>query len=116
MQTGLTERTRDQADLDFQYLEFLEERDWDVQNLDTLVRTLQAVPHDIKQDSTTTQTSSSSPMKTLAGIGSIAAGAILTGGASLAAGGTFWSGVGAALTGDASAFGMQAPDTGEAIA
>lgn len=99
MATGITERTRDQADLDFKYLEHLEERDWDVSNLSTLVQTLGSVPSESSQttDSTTTQTSKDSPLKTIAGIGAIAAGAIMTGGASLAAGGTFWGGVGKSL-------------------
>jgi hypothetical protein len=99
MQTGLTERTRDQADLDFQYLEHLEERDWDVSNLNTLVQTLAAVPSDITEsgESTQTQTTRPSAMQTIAGIGAITAGAIMTGGASLAAGGGFWEGVGGAL-------------------
>lgn len=99
MATGITERTRDQADLDFQYLEHLEERDWDVNNLQVLVDTLQRVPSEstIQTDSTTTTTPS--PMQSIAAVGSIAAGAIMTGGASLAAGGTFWGGVGTALMG-----------------
>lgn len=101
MTTGLTSRTRDQAEMDFKYLEYLEERDWDVTNLDSLVRTLQAVPHDYEQTSQTTTTESSSPLKTLAGVGAVVGGAILTGGASLAAGGSFMTGVGAALTGSA---------------
>lgn len=99
MSTGLTERTRDQADLDFQYLEHLEERDWDITNLDTLVRTLQSVPHEYTQYGEQTTTSSSSPLKTLAGIGALTAGAIMTGGASLAAGGSFWGGIGESLMG-----------------
>ena len=101
MATGITERTRDQADLDFKYLEFLEERDWDVNNLSTLVQTLAGVPSESSQttDSTTTTTKSDSPMKTIIGIAAITAGAVMTGGASLAAGGTFWGGVGSSLMG-----------------
>jgi len=101
MATGLTERTRDQADLDFQYLEHLEGRDWDVSNLSTLVQTLASVPSEstIQTDSTTTQTSKPSPLKTISGIGALTAGAIMTGGASLAGGGTFWGGVGESLIG-----------------
>lgn len=114
MATGMTERTRDQADLDFKYLEHLEERDWDVQNLDTLVRTLQSVPHDVTQTGTQTETSKDSPMKAIAGIGAIVGGAIMTGGASLAGGGTFWGGVGSSLTGDGSLFGTK-PDVDEGM-
>jgi hypothetical protein len=96
MSTGLTERTRDQADLDFQYLEHLEERDWDVSNLSTLVQTLASVPSEstIKSDSTQTTTSKPSPLKTIAGIGAITAGAIMTGGSSLG-----WGAVGQQLMG-----------------
>ena len=95
MATGMTERTRDQAEADFKYLEYLEERDWDVANLDILVKTLATVPYETSQttDSTTTQTTTPSAMKTIAGVGAITAGAIMTGGASLAGGGTFWGGV-----------------------
>jgi hypothetical protein len=88
MATGHTERTRDQADLDFKYLEHLESRDWDINNVATLVDVLASVPHEYSQtgesSGTTTETKSSSPLKTIAGIGAIAAGAIMTGGASLA--------------------------------
>jgi hypothetical protein len=94
MATGITERTRDQADLDFKYLEHIEERDWDVQNLDTLVKTLQSVPHDVTETGTTTETSSDSPLKTIAGAGAIIGGAILTGGASLAGGSSMWGAIG----------------------
>lgn len=92
-QSGLVERTRDQADLDFKYLEHLEERDWDVNNLNTLVSTLSAVPHETTQlsESKTTETTKDSPMKTVAGVASMAAGAMMTGGMS-ALGGALTSG------------------------
>lgn len=99
MQTGMTERTRDQAELDFKYLEHLEERDWDIGNLDTLVKTLQSVPHEYTQTSETTTESKPSALKTVAGIGALTAGAVMTGGASLAAGGSFWGGIGESLMG-----------------
>jgi len=100
MQTGLTERTRDQADLDFQYLQHLEKRDWDVNNLDTLIKTLSSVPHEYSTSGEQTTTKQDSPLKALSGIAAITAGAIMTGGASLAAGGSFWGAVGDAfLTG-----------------
>lgn len=85
MATGQSERTRDQADLDFKYLEHLEERDWDVTNLNTLVQTLAAVPHDVTEsgESTTTETTKENPLKTVAGVAMIAGAAIMTGGASL---------------------------------
>ncbi len=113
MATGITERTRDQADLDFKYLEHLEERDWDVQNLDTLVSTLATVPHETTTQSDTTTKTKESPMKTIAGIGAIAAGAIMTGGASLAMGGTFWGGVGSALLGSSGEYMSSLPGPSE---
>lgn len=84
MSSGLTERTRDQADMDFKFLQFLEERDWDVNNLSTLVSTLSSVPQewDQKSSSETTEKTSDSPMKTLAGVASMAVGAMMTGGMS----------------------------------
>lgn len=89
MSTGLTERTREQADADFKFLEFLEERDWDVQNLSTLVNTLASLPQewDQKSQSETTTTTSDSPMKTLAGVASMAVGAMVSGGMSALGGG-----------------------------
>lgn len=101
MATGMTERTRDQAERDFEYLQHLEERDWDIQNLDTLVKTLASVPHEYEtySEGEQTTTKSSSPLKTVAGLASITAGAIMTGGASLAAGGSFWGGIGESLMG-----------------
>lgn len=83
MKSGLTQRTQEQADLDFKYIEHLEERDWDVSNLNTLVQTLASVPHDITETSVTTQESKDDPMKAIAGIAMIAGSAIMTGGASL---------------------------------
>ncbi len=82
--SGLVERTRDQADLDFQYLEHLEERDWDIGNLDTLVKTLAQTPYETTQESTTIEKTSGGKLKALIGIASIATAAIMTGGASLA--------------------------------
>lgn len=86
MASGLVERTRDQADLDFRYLEHIEERDWDIQNLDVLVRTLQSVPYETTTTSESTQTveKKDSPMKTLAGVAATVGGAFMTGGMSLA--------------------------------
>src|SRR5690606_18310235 len=46
MATGMVGRTRDQAELDFRYLEHLESRDWDINNIGTLVEILQRVPHE----------------------------------------------------------------------
>ena len=84
MSTGMIERTRDQAEADFKYLEHLESRDWDINNLNTLVQTLSAVPYETTNttNSTTETKTSESPMKTIAGVASMAAGAMITGGMS----------------------------------
>lgn len=75
MESGFVERTVEQSKLDFKYMEHLEERDWDVNNLSTLVNTLAAVPHETSK--TTTETAN--PVKTLIGVATIAAGAIMIG-------------------------------------
>ncbi|KKN01929.1 hypothetical protein LCGC14_1122800 [marine sediment metagenome] len=77
MESGFIDRTVDQSKKDFQYMEYLEERDWDVNNLNTLVQTLASVP----SESTTVQTEqkSASSVKTLIGVGAIVTGAIMVG-------------------------------------
>ena len=75
MESGFVDRTVEQSKLDFQYMEFLEERDWDVSNLNVLVQTLASVPH----ETTTETTKKANPIKTLIGVATIAAGAIMVG-------------------------------------
>ena len=84
MNSGLVERTRDQADLDFQYIEAIEERDWDINNLSTLVQTLGSIPYEQETRTETTQTTFEEPddMQMIAGVAMIAAG-VMTGGAAL---------------------------------
>lgn len=43
METGAAERSIDQADLDFQYGQFLERRDWDINNLNNLISAIQGL-------------------------------------------------------------------------
>lgn len=85
MNTGLVERTREQADLDFKYIEAIESRDWDVNNLSTLVQTLSSIPTESTQkvDSKTVEKTKPNAMKIVAGVAMIAAG-VITGGAALA--------------------------------
>jgi len=85
MNSGLVERTRDQADMDFKYIEHLESRDWDVNNLSTLVNTLATVPHETTQklDEKKVEKTKPNAMKMVAGVAMIAAG-VMTGGAALA--------------------------------
>lgn len=101
MATGLGERTRDQADMDFKYLEHLEARDWDVSNLNTLVQTLGGVPHETSQtmDSTETVEKKANPVKAIAGVAMIAGAAIMTGGAALA-NPALWSAAGGMMGGE----------------
>ncbi len=75
MESGFIDRTVDQSKKDFQYMEYLEERDWDVTNLNTLVQTLATVP----SESSTETTTKANPVKTLIGVATIATGAIMIG-------------------------------------
>ncbi len=77
MESGFVDRTVEQSDLDFKYMEHLEERDWDVNNLNTLVQTLAAVPSE--SGSTTTQTKSANPVQTMIGVAAIVGGGIMVG-------------------------------------
>lgn len=77
MESGFVDRTVEQSKLDFKYMEYLEERDWDVTNLNTLVQTLATVPSESSTETTTTK--SANPVKTLIGVATIAAGAIMIG-------------------------------------
>jgi hypothetical protein len=81
--TGGLDRTLKQAGLDFDYQQFIEARDWDVNNLKPLLDTLSTVPH----TKTTTQKQKKSTLSTVLGAAATVAGAYFTGGASLAAGG-----------------------------
>ncbi len=77
--TGGLQRQLEQAGLDFDYGQFIEARDWDVGNLDTLLRTLSTVPH----GETITQKQKKSTFSTILGAAATVAGAYFTGGASL---------------------------------
>lgn len=90
MESGFVDRTVEQSKRDFQYMEFLEERDWDVSNLNVLVQTLATVPH----ETTTETTKKDNPVKTLIGVATIAAGAIMVG-----MGPAGWAGAGTLLLG-----------------
>lgn len=88
MNTGLQERTQEQADLDFQYIEAIEERDWDVNNLSVLVETLRGIPHNTSSYGSSTSRSyeEESPLKMVAGVAMIAGGGMMGGFGALAAG------------------------------
>lgn len=75
---GGLERQLEQSNLDFDYAQFIEARDWDVTNLRTLVDTLQRVPH----GTTTTETTSGGEFQAVLGAAATVAGAYFTGGLS----------------------------------
>lgn len=81
--TGGLQRQLEQAGLDFDYGQFIEARDWDVNNLKPLLDTLSTVPH----TKTRTQKEKKGALGTVLGVAATVAGAYFTGGASLAAAG-----------------------------
>jgi hypothetical protein len=75
MSTGLTERTRDQAGLDFMFSEFMREDQDDINKASFLSSIASQYPRDLfTKNTNTTTTTSESPLKTIAGIGLAAAG------------------------------------------
>jgi len=100
MSTGLTERTRNQAGLDFGYSEFMREDQDDLNKASFLSTIAAQYPRDLFTKTNTTETTQSdSPIKTLAGIGLAAAG-IMSGNPAALAG----------LGAGASALGQQTTD------
>lgn len=79
--TGGLRRQLEQVGLDFDYGQFLEARDWDVTNLQTLVATLAGVPH----GTTTTETTKGGTFQAVLGAAATVGAAYFTGGLSLAA-------------------------------
>jgi hypothetical protein len=85
MQTGGVQRAIEQANLDFDFTQFLEERDWDISNLEPLLQTLSTIPFSTEQSNvseTRTSTTASGEstteqqgniVGTLMGLASIAA-------------------------------------------
>lgn len=90
--TGGLSRQLEQAGINFDYQQFIEARDWDITNLDPLLKTLQAVPYTRKSEGTNTQTTESkgSTLGAVVGVAAMVAGAItvnpalISGGASIA--------------------------------
>ncbi len=79
--TGGLQRQLEQQNLDFDYGQFIEARDWDVTNLEPLLKTLAQVPH----GETMTTTEKGGEFQAVLGAAATVAGAYFTGGASLAA-------------------------------
>jgi hypothetical protein len=86
MATGATDRLIQQAMLDFDYKQFIEERDWGFRQLGGLISALEGT----KGSTTTTQTTKSKEsgggLAQAIGVGAALVGAFFTGGASLALG------------------------------
>jgi hypothetical protein len=91
LRTGATERGVDQMGKDFDYLQFIESRDWDVNNLEPLLRAIQMAKHD--KTTTETQKTSGGGLSALAGAAMVVGGvmtanpALITGGATVASSG-----------------------------
>lgn len=84
--TGQVDRLLSQANMDFDYQQFIENRDWDVNNLQPLIATLSSVPHSSSQ---TTESSGGGGLGSILGaIGSMV-GAYYGGGVGGGAGGMF---------------------------
>lgn len=81
--TGGVKRQLEQAGLDFDYGQFIEARDWDVNNLKPLLDTLSTVPY----TKTRTEKQKKGALGTILGVAATVAGAYFTGGASLMAAG-----------------------------
>lgn len=77
--TGGLKRSLEQANLDFDFMQFIEARDWDVTNLQPLLATLSSVPH----GETMTTTTSGGTFQAILGAAATVAGAYFTGGMSL---------------------------------
>ncbi len=94
--TGASERDiRQRQDL-FDYTQFVEERDWDVNNLQPLLDAISRSPHGTTS-TTTKEKEGGSTLGMVVGLAAVAAGAFMTGGASLA-----MTGVGKSLVGASS--------------
>lgn len=82
--TGANERGVAQANRDFDYGQFIERRDWDVNNLNTMLNALGAVNPAAGTNEKKKEKGSSDPFGQILGAVATVAGAYFTGGASLA--------------------------------
>jgi hypothetical protein len=78
--TGGLRRQLEQVGLDFDYMEFVEARDWDITNLQPLLAALSTVPYTKEQ--TTTETTSGGAFQAVLGAATTVAAAYFTGGLS----------------------------------
>lgn len=84
-QTGQTERQIDQLGKDFDYMQFIERRDWDVNNLQPLLASIQAAKHG--QTTNTKEKTSGGGLTQLAGMAAVVGGVVTGNPALIAAGG-----------------------------
>ena len=90
--TGQTEREVDQLGKDFDYMQFIEQRDWDVNNLEPLLRSIQAAKHG--QTSSTKEKTSGGGLTQIAGMAAVVGGFMTGNPALIAAGGQMAGGGG----------------------
>jgi len=76
--TGGLERQLEQAGINFDYEQFIQARDWDITNLDPLLKTLQAVPYtkESKSKNKTETTTPGNTLGTVVGVAAMVAGVI----------------------------------------
>lgn len=75
--TGQAERQIDQAGRDFDYMQFLEQRDWDVTNLQPLLQSIQMAKHG--QTTTSKEKTSGGGLSALAGMAATIGGGMMGG-------------------------------------
>lgn len=83
-QTGRAGREVEQMGKDFDYMQFIEQRDWDVNNLEPLLRSIQGAKHG--QTTTNTEKTSGGGLGSLVGMAAMVGGGILGGPAGAALG------------------------------
>jgi hypothetical protein len=88
MATGATDRSIQQALMDFDYQQFIEERDWDFRNLGGIIAALEGTKGSYSTtQKTTTEEKSGSPLAQAIGVAAVVIGAFYGGPAGAAAGG-----------------------------
>lgn len=80
--TGRAGREIEQAEKDFDFMQFIERRDWDVNNLQPLLAAIQGAKHG--QTTSTKEKTSGGGLSQLAGMAAMVGGGIMTGGLSWA--------------------------------
>lgn len=99
MTTGATDRSIQQAMADFDYQQFVEERDWDIRNLSGLLASLQGTKGSYSTTQTTETEQKSDPLGQALGIAAMALGAMYGGPAGAAAGASVAGAAGAGTGG-----------------